>query len=173
MIINESWSKTPSAEQAAPASYETLFANLAHAYGYVYLTAPSPDLTGAPAPLPSPTRYDDYLNQGYPAFSAGAPSEAYDIQGQKLETDPSGYQTFGWLVGTASSSASTANPATLRLAGITTTPFGTAPTASQLAAAVTATYDPSNYIGGYWFNIPDGNYSLAEAALEILQGDGY
>lgn len=173
MYDNENWSKTPTNEQSEPANYEALFANLAHAFGYAYLTAPSPDLTGDPAPLPSPTRYDAFLSDGYPGFSAGAPSECFDIQGQKLETDPSGYETFSWFVSSCNSAGRSANSATAMFAGITTTPFGATPTASQLAGAVTSTYNPSTYITGYWFNIPDGNYSLAEAALALLQGDGY
>lgn len=173
MYDNENWTKTPAGEQSAPANYEAMFANLCHAAGYVYLTAPSPDLTGAPATLPSPTRYDEFLSQSYPGFSAAAPSEAFDIQGQKLELDSAGYQTFEWFNSSCYSAAHAANASTLIIAGITTTPFGGTPTASQLATAVTETYNPTSYVSGYWYNIPDANYSLAEAALAVLQGDGY
>ncbi len=171
MYDNEDWTKTPAKEQSSWAAYEALFANLAHAYGYGCFVSPSPDLTGDPQNLPSPTRYDIFLTNEYPAFSASAPADGFNIQGQKLEVPTNGYEQFGWFNSACCVQATNANPAVTVFAGITTTPIGI-PSATNLEWAVTNTYNPTNYISGYWFNIPDNNYSLATAALALLENDG-
>jgi hypothetical protein len=40
---NENWSQTFANEQTNPAAYTALFANLAHAYGYAFVSAPATD----------------------------------------------------------------------------------------------------------------------------------
>jgi hypothetical protein len=177
MYDNEFWPKTPTGEQQSPKDYETQFANLAHAKGYAYMTAPSPDLT---TQAPGPLRFDLYVEDGYPSFSAAALSEGYDIQAQHLETTLGGlglgtYETFLGFTGACASAARSANPATDILIGITTTlSDGSAPTAAQLVSAVEATYNSSIY-----GNIPpekDGvtvNFPLAAQALTLLEQDGF
>jgi len=75
-------------EQTNPAAYTALFANLAHAYGYAFVSAPATDLvTVQTSPIafdPSQKVYPQYLSMGFPAFSVNSPAGVSDIQAQGL-----------------------------------------------------------------------------------------
>lgn len=92
---NEIWSDTPTSEQTAPAATEALFAKLAHANGYLFIATPATDLVRAQAGYSkSKTDQSQYLSMGFPAFSAGAPADIYNIQAQAIIADTAGYVSY-------------------------------------------------------------------------------
>jgi hypothetical protein len=106
---------------------------------------------------------------GFPEFSAGAPAEEYDIQAQDLEVTGSS-PSYSSYVSDGTTDANGANSATVVISGISTQPAGKSVTAAEIETAVTSS---SSTVWGYWFNIPDSNFSLADTVLTDLQNDGY
>jgi hypothetical protein len=83
---NENWQFTPVEEQQNPARYEKLAADLAHAHGLLFLTAPGVDLVTVLAPETRTTPYDAYLRLGI-AADAARYADIVDIQAQGSERD--------------------------------------------------------------------------------------
>jgi hypothetical protein len=147
MYDNEKWRFTPKEEQQNPARYEQLAADLAHAHGLLFLTAPAVDLVAVLAPESSERRYDTYLRLGIVA-DAARNADVIDIQAQGSERNTRVYADF---VRQAAMQARQANPNVLVLAGISTNPSGQRVSADDILRAVSATRDS---VDGYWFNIP-------------------
>lgn len=148
MYDNEAWSLTPSTEQKNPAHYEQVFAQLAHAHGYMMMSAPAMNLvTLQPGYIASNGQWEQYVSFGFPAFSARY-ADAYVVQSQGLETN---LNSFTPMVTQAASQARNANPAVFVLAGLSTGPQGHNVTGEQLADAGGST---GGSVDGYWLNIP-------------------
>jgi hypothetical protein len=147
MYDNEKWRFTPKAEQQNPARYEQLAADLVHAHGLLFLTAPAVNLVAVLAPESDHRRYDSYLRLGIVA-DAARNADVIDIQAQGSERNTRVYADF---VRQAAMQARQANPNVLVLAGISTNPSGQRVSADDILRAVAATCDS---VDGYWFNIP-------------------
>ena len=147
MYDNEKWRFTPDQEQRDPARYEKFAADLVHAHGLLFLTAPAVDLVTVLAPGSDQRRYDSYLNLGI-ATVAARNADVFVIQAQGSERNIPYYASF---VGRAAAQARSANPKVIVLAGISTNPSGQRVTADQILGAIAATRDS---VDGYWFNIP-------------------
>ena len=147
MYDNEKWRFTPEEEQLNPARYEELAAELVHAHGLLFLTAPAVNLVTALAPKSDERRYDSYLRLGIVADAARY-ADVIDIQAQGSERNTRVYTDF---VGRAAAQARQANPNILVLAGISTNPSGQSVDANELLRAISAT---RSSVDGYWFNIP-------------------
>jgi hypothetical protein len=147
MYDNEKWRFTPEEEQLNPARYEKLAADLVHAHGLLFLTAPAVDLVAVLAPESNERRYDSYLRMGIVADAARY-ADIIDIQAQGSERNTRAYADF---VGQAAVQARQANPNVLVLAGISTNPSGQRVRADDILRAIAATRDS---VDGYWFNIP-------------------
>lgn len=147
MYDNEHWRFTPDEEQQNPAYYEKLSADLVHAHGLLFLTAPAVDLVAVLAPKDRKKQYDAYLRLGL-AADAARNADAIDIQAQSAESNTELYANF---VRQAAAQARQANPNVVVLAGISTNPNGQHVTADDLLRAIAATRDG---VDGYWCNIP-------------------
>lgn len=148
--------ETPAQESAAPATYYSEFATLAHAHGYKFIAAPASDIfTGAG------DQWTNYLNSGLIAEMA-AYSEVISLQMQRAGT------LFGQYTNEGYTQAVTANPSVVVLSGLSTT--------------WNNSYDPywydlmnqmnsvtPNTVSGYWINISsDTNVNAMVLLLEKL-----
>lgn len=174
---NETWgglNLTPRQEKLNPAIYERLFANLAHAYGYAFLSAPGTDLvTVQPGYVPGQRNYPQYIQMGFPQFSAQAPAEFYDMQAQgaqSTEPSPDCSSIYCSFVKTASQVAHRANPETLLLAGVSTDPVNISATVTQMFGAV---QDTKDFVTGYWLNVPNNDAVLATCFLRAVRRAGW
>jgi hypothetical protein len=147
MYDYERWEFTPEDEQRNPAPYLRQAADLAHAQGLLFLTAPAVNLVRAMAPRDEGPRYDAYLRLGI-AADAARYADVFDIQAQGSERNTELYASF---VQQAAAQARQANPKVIVLAGISTQPSGQSVTADDIVRAIDATRDS---VDGYWFNIP-------------------
>ncbi len=144
-------------------------ADLVHARGLMFLTAPAVDLVTILAPDGDRKRQDDtYLRLGLSADAARY-ADVVDVQSQRFERDTERYARF---VREAAAQAREANPKVLVLAGVSTQPSGQHVTADDILRAIDAT---SEFVDGYWFNIPDpSEYSPAvtefrpDIAVDVL-----
>jgi hypothetical protein len=147
MYDNERWQFTPVEEQRNPARYMKMAADLVHARGLLFLTAPAVNLVAVMAPEGQERRYDAYLRLEI-AADAARYADVFDIQAQGSERNAEFYADF---VRRASAQARQANPNVMVLAGISTQPNGQQVNADAILRAVAAT---RNMVDGYWFNIP-------------------
>ena len=148
MYDYEKWQFTPEAEQQNPADYVKRAADLVHAQGLLFLTAPAVNLVTVMAPAADRNRlYNSYLRLGI-AADAARYADVFDIQAQRFERNTELYEKF---VRGAAAQARQANPKVLVLAGISTQPIGQQVTADDILGAIAATRD---VVDGYWFNIP-------------------
>lgn len=147
MYDNEKWRFTPEKEQLSPARYEKLAADLVHAHGLLFLTAPAVNLTTVLAPESDERRYAAFLRLEIVADAARY-ADVIDIQAQGSERNTRAYADF---VEQAAVQARQANPNVLVFAGISTNPSGQRVQADDLLRAIAATRDS---VDGYWFNIP-------------------
>jgi hypothetical protein len=166
---NENWPFTPEEEQRNPAYYEKLSADLVHAHGLLFLTAPAVDLVAVLAPADRKRRYEAYLRLGI-AADAARYADAIDIQAQSAEANTELYTNF---VRQAAAQARQANPKVVVLAGISTNPNGQHVTADDILRAIAATRD---VVDGYWCNIPQPgvhcphcNDFRPDIAIEVLR----
>jgi hypothetical protein len=148
MYDYESWRFTPEEEQRNPAGYVKQAADLVHAHGLLFLTAPAINLVTVMAPAEDRNRlYDTYLRLGI-AADAARYADVFDIQAQRFEHNTELYARF---VRQAAAQARQANPKVVVLAGVSTQPFGPRVTADDILGAIASTCD---VVDGYWFNIP-------------------
>jgi len=148
MYDYEAWRFTSEEEQKNPAGYVKPAAELVHARGLLFLTAPAVNLVTKMAPAADRRRLDDtYLSLGIAADAARF-ADVFDIQAQRFEYDTDRYASF---VRRAAMQARGANPKVLVFAGVSTQPFGPRVTADDIFRAIVATRD---IVDGYWFNIP-------------------
>jgi len=147
MYDYERWPFTPEEEQRNPAGYVREAADLVHARGLLFLTAPAVNLVAMMAPEDGNPRYDVYLRLGI-AADAARYADVVDIQAQGSERNVKIYANF---VRQAAAQARQANPKVVVLAGISTQPNGQQVTAGDIVRAIAATRD---VVDGYWFNIP-------------------
>jgi len=147
MYDYERWRFTPEEEQRNPAAYIKRAADLVHAQGLLFLTAPAVNLVTVMAPADRSRHYDTYLRLGM-AADAARYADVFDIQAQGSERNPKFYANF---VREAAAQARQANPKVVVLAGISTQPSGQQVTADDILRAIAATRD---IVDGYWFNIP-------------------
>jgi hypothetical protein len=170
MYDYEKWRFTPVEEQRDSARYLMQAANLVHARGLLFLTAPAVNLVEVMEPSASPKQRDEtYLRLGI-AADAARYADVFDIQAQRFESDTRRYANF---VQQAAAQARQANPKVVVLAGISTQPIGQQVTVNDIVRAIAATRD---VVDGYWFNIPEpSEYSpLATAfrpdiAVDVLR----
>jgi hypothetical protein len=149
MYDYESWRFTPTEEQQNPVGYVKQAADLVHARGLLFFTAPAVDLVPVLAPDSDRKRQDEtYLRLGL-AADAARYADVVDIQAQRFEPDTQRYAKF---VRAAAAQARQANPKVLVLAGVSTQPGGQHVTADDILRAIEATRD---VVDGYWFNIPE------------------
>jgi hypothetical protein len=148
MYDYEKWRFTPYEEQRNPAGYVKQAADLVHAQGLLFLTAPAVNLVTVIAPSADRNRlYESYLQLGI-AADAARYADVFDIQAQRFELNSEIYARF---VREAATQARQANPKVVVLAGISTQPIGQQVTADDILRAIAATRD---LVDGYWFNIP-------------------
>jgi hypothetical protein len=154
MYDYEKWQFTPEEEQRDSARYVKQAADLVHARGLEFLTAPALNLVTAMEPedggLPAKNgerRYEAYLRLGI-AATAARYADVFDIQAQGFERNPERYADF---VRRAAAQARQANPRVVVLAGVSTQPSGQDVSADDILNAIAATRD---VVDGYWFNIP-------------------
>ncbi len=143
----ERWRFTPEEEQRNAADYVKRAADLVHARGLLFLTAPAVDLVVTLAPDSLARRYDTYLQLGI-AGDAARYADVFDIQAQGSERNTTYYADF---VGRAAVQSRQANPRVLVFAGISTQPSGQIVDAADILRAIAATRD---VVDGYWLNIP-------------------
>jgi hypothetical protein len=143
---NEHWQFTPDAEQRDHAGFTRMAAELVHAHGLLFLTAPAVNLTQVFAPGPE-KRYDAYIAGGL-ARDAARYADVFEIQAQGSEKDVDKYAGF---VRAAARQAREANPKVTVLSGLSTNPTGQRVTPDNILAAIAAT---RSAVDGYWFNIP-------------------
>ena len=170
MYDYEKWRFTPENEQRNPNAYLKLAANLVHAKGYLFLTAPAVNLVTVMAPSANRNRLDEtYLRLGI-AGDAARYADVVDIQAQRFEFDAALYGSF---VRQAATQARQSNPKVIVLAGLSTEPIGKSVTAEELLKAIAAT---RGFVDGYWMNIPEpSEYSPVarhfrpDIAVEVLR----
>jgi hypothetical protein len=160
---------TPKNEQTNAAAYMALFANLAHACGYTYVSAPGEDLANVQRGYNNNlSAWQNYLNFGFPAEVASAPADEYDIQAQSQESSSSDFTNF---IFQAAIAARQVNPSIQILVGISSQVSDGA-TMQNLFSAVTSTFR-KNGVGGYWLSNPDPNTDLCTNLLYMLSNAGY
>jgi len=147
MYDYEKWQFTPQEEQANPAPYIKKAADLVHARGLLFLTAPALNLVSVMAPQSGVRKYETFLRLGL-AAEAARYADVFDIQAQGFERNPELYADF---VRRAAEQARAANPKVEVLAGLSTQPSGQEVTADEILNCIAATRD---VVDGYWFNIP-------------------
>jgi hypothetical protein len=169
MYDYEKWQFTPLAEQQNPAPFVKQAADLVHAHGLLFLTAPAVDLVPVMAPGNRSPQDDLYIQLGL-AATAAQYADVFDIQAQRFERTTERYASF---VRQAAAQARQANPKVVVLAGLSTQPSGQQVTADDILRAIAATRD---IVDGYWLNIPGPSpYSprIAEfrpdIAIEVLR----
>jgi hypothetical protein len=143
---NEAWRFTPQEEQRDPERYTKRVADLVHAHGLRFISAPAANLAKVLAPGVE-KRYDGYLGLKIAALSARY-ADIYEIQAQGSEGDVRQFTDF---VREAARQAHEMNPRVVVLAGISTNPSGQKMTADRIVEVIRAT---RAFVGGYWFNIP-------------------
>lgn len=171
MYDYEKWRFTPEEEQKNPAGYVKQAADIVHAHGLLFFTAPAVDLAPVLAPSGDRKRQDEtYLRLGI-AADAARYADVVDIQSQRFERDTTLYARF---VKEAAAQARQANPKVIVLAGVSTQPSGQYVTANDILRAIDATRD---FVDGYWLNIPaPSEYSPAvtefrpDIAVDVLRG---
>jgi hypothetical protein len=160
MYDYEKWRFTPAEEQQNPARYLKQAADLVHARGLLFFTAPAVDLVTVLAPDGDRKHQDEtYLRLGL-AADAARYADVFDIQSQRFERDTELYAEF---VRAAAAQARQANPKVMVLAGVSTQPSGQHVTADDILRAIEATRD---VVDGYWFNIP-GPSAYSPAVTEF------
>ncbi|MBV8400000.1 MAG: hypothetical protein JOZ17_14870, partial [Acetobacteraceae bacterium] len=117
----ERWQFTPVEEQRNPAPYVKRAAELVHAHGLLFLTAPAVNIVRVMAPAQSRDRMDDTYLRLRVAADAARFADVIDIQAQRYERDASLYAAF---VHAAAKQARQANPKVMVLAGLSTEPIG-------------------------------------------------
>jgi hypothetical protein len=147
MYDYERWPFTPEDEQRNSAGYVKQAAEIVHARGLQFLTAPAVNLVGVMAPQDQGPRYELFVRLGI-AADAARYADVFDIQAQGSERNTALYANF---VRQAAAQARQANPKVLVLAGISTQPSGQQVTADDVLRAIAATRDS---VDGYWLNIP-------------------
>jgi hypothetical protein len=170
MYDYEKWRFTPAEEQQNPAGRLKQAADLVHAQGLLFFTAPAVDLVTVLAPDGDRKRQDEtYLRLGL-AADAARYADVFDVQSQRFERDTARYAEF---VRAAAAQARQANPKVMVLAGVSTQPSGQHVTADDILRAIVATRD---FVDGYWFNIPEpSEYSPAvtefrpDIAVDVLR----
>jgi hypothetical protein len=170
MYDYEKWRFTPDEEQQNPAGRLKQAADLVHAHGLLFFTAPAVDLVTVLAPGSDRKRQDEtYLELGL-AADAARYADVFDVQSQRFERDAERYAEF---VREAAAQARQANPKVVVLAGVSTQPGGQQVTAEDILRAINATRD---LVDGYWFNIPEpSEYSPAvtefrpDIAVDVLR----
>ena len=170
MYDYEKWRFTPEQEQRNPAGYVKQAADLVHAQGLLFLTAPAVNLVKAMEPMARPEQMDEmYLRLGI-AADAARYADVFDVQAQRFESDTKRYADF---VHRAAAQARQVNPEVVVLAGVSTQPYGPHVSADDILAAIAAT---RNIVDGYWFNIPQpSEYSphvtefRPDIAVEVLR----
>jgi hypothetical protein len=170
MYDYEKWRFTSAEEQQNPAEYLKQAADLVHAQGLLFFTAPAVDLVTVLAPDGDRKRQDEtYLRLGL-AGDAARYADVFDVQSQRFERDAERYAKF---VREAAAQARQANPKVMVFAGLSTQPGGQHVTADDILRAIDATRD---LVDGYWFNIPEpSEYSPAvsefrpDIAVDVLR----
>ena len=148
MYDQEKWKFTPEEEQRNPGPYLKMAADLVHAKGLAFLTAPAVNLVNVIEPgTKGRAMGEAYLRLGL-AADAARYADVFDIQAQRFLGDTKTYESF---VRQAAAQARQANPKVVVLAGISTEPIGRSVTAEDIVQAISATRD---VVDGYWFNIP-------------------
>jgi len=148
MYDYEAWRFTPEEEQKNPARYVKQAADIVHANGFLFFTAPAIDLVPVLAPNDDRKHQDEtYLRLGI-AADAARYADVFAIQSQRFERDTNLYARF---VKEAAAQARQANPKVIVLAGVSTQPSGHFVTANDILRAIGATRD---FVDGYWLNIP-------------------
>ena len=171
MYDYEKWRFTPEEEQKNPARYVKQAADIVHAYGLLFFTAPAVDLAPVQAPNSDRKHQDEtYLRVGI-AADAARYADVFVIQSQRFELDTTLYARF---VKEAAAQARQANPKIIVLAGVSTQPSGQHVTANDILQAIDAT---RNFVDGYWLNIPGpSEYSprvtefRPDIAVDVLRG---
>ncbi|MDH6108458.1 hypothetical protein P3T36_003898 [Kitasatospora sp. MAP12-15] len=144
---NEHWSLTPADEQADPAHYDQLAAELVHRNHLLFIAAPAPDLVNKLSPDTTTDKFGAFLGLGV-LGQAARYADVLDIQAQGAENNPTLFASF---VSAATAQARQANPHVKVLAGISTNPSGTAVTAATIDSAARTV---RTAIDGYWLNDP-------------------
>jgi hypothetical protein len=170
MYDYEKWRFTSAEEQQNPAEHLKQAADLVHAQGLLFFTAPAVDLVRVLAPDGDRKRQDEtYLRLGL-AGDAARYADVFDVQSQRFERDAERYAKF---VREAAAQARQANPKVMVFAGLSTQPGGQRVTADDILRAIDATRD---LVDGYWFNIPEpSEYSPAvtefrpDIAVDVLR----
>jgi hypothetical protein len=172
MYDYERWHFTPQDEQRNPAEYLKRAADLVHARGLLFITAPAVNIVMVMAPDSPDRQYDTYLRLGV-AADAARYADVFDIQAQGSERNTEYYANF---VQRAAAQARQANPHVVVLAGLSTQPSGQNVTADNILRAITAT---RQYVDGYWLNIPEpSDYCprcttfRPDIAIEVLRRNG-
>ena len=151
----ENWQFTPVEEQQNPAGYLKQAADIVHAQGLLFFTAPAVDLVPVLAADGDRKRQDEtYLRLGL-AADAARYADVFDVQSQRFERDTERYANF---VRRAAEQARQANPKVVVLAGVSTQPSGQQVTADDILRAIDAT---RGFVDGYWFNVPEPSRVLA------------
>ncbi|MDH6574422.1 hypothetical protein [Kitasatospora sp. MAP5-34] len=144
---NEHWSLTPQREQADPAHYDQLAAELVHQHQLLFVAAPATDLVNKLTPNAATGNFDSFLGLGLAAQIARY-ADVLDIQSQGAQNNPTLFASF---VSAVATQARQANPGVKVLAGISTNPSGTAATAATMDRAARAV---RTHVDGYWLNDP-------------------
>ncbi len=144
---NEHWSLTPQNEQADPAHYDQLAADLVHQHHLLFIAAPAPDLVDKLRPDAATGNFDTFLSLGL-AGQIARYADVLDIQSQGAENNPTLFASF---VSAVATQARQANPGIKVLAGLSTNPSGTAVTAAVMDRAARAVRTD---VDGYWLNDP-------------------
>jgi hypothetical protein len=159
---NESWSMTPSNEQADPGTYMSDFVGTAHANGLKAILAPSLDLTTkmTSCDVSAKPSWENYLtNCDLPALVGAAAPDVYSIQAQSLQNDTSSSSNCGcydWFVAQAAAEAQAVNPIGQVLGGLSTNPEGSTTSGATMYSDTTATMGA---VSGYWLNVPEQSSS--------------
>ncbi len=150
MYDNEHWPMTPITEQQHPDMYEHMAANLVHAHGMLFISAPAPDIVRAIGVVIHNNTQDTYLERNL-AGGAAKYADVVDIQAQYLEPKLSEFVSFAT---TAARQARQANPHVKVYIGIATGPDGQTVSAQQLYNAYKGVLPIAD---GYWLNVSGQN----------------